>query len=46
MADAAYGLWPREEHDVAVRFGVEWDEYAARTPAFLPRVRSLTEIRS
>jgi protein-S-isoprenylcysteine O-methyltransferase Ste14 len=35
-----------EEHDIAARFGVEWDEYAARTPAFLPRVRSLTQIRS
>jgi protein-S-isoprenylcysteine O-methyltransferase Ste14 len=25
-----------EEHEVAARFGTEWDDYGARTPAFLP----------
>ena len=27
----------REEREVAARFGAQWDEYAARTPAFIPR---------
>lgn len=29
----------REERDARARFGAEWDEYAATTPAFLPRLR-------
>ena len=30
-----------EERAVADRFGPEWNQYAARTPAFVPRIRSL-----
>jgi Phospholipid methyltransferase len=30
-----------EERAVAKRFGREWDEYAARTPAFVPKMGSL-----
>jgi len=30
-----------EERAVARRFGREWDEYAARTPAFVPKMGSL-----
>lgn len=29
----------REEHDVAAAFAADWDEYAARTPRFIPRRR-------
>ena len=29
----------REEQDVRAQFGDAWDAYAARTPAFLPRLR-------
>ncbi|HYL21833.1 MAG TPA: isoprenylcysteine carboxylmethyltransferase family protein [Gemmatimonadales bacterium] len=29
----------REEREVRNRFGLAWDEYAARTPAFFPRLR-------
>jgi len=29
----------REERDVRVEFGDTWDNYAAHTPAFIPRVR-------
>lgn len=29
----------REEQDVRAQFGSAWDAYAARTPAFLPRLR-------
>lgn len=29
----------REERDVRVEFGEAWDNYAARTPAFIPRLR-------
>lgn len=32
-------LATREERDVRASFGQEWDTYAARTPAFLPRLR-------
>ena len=35
-----------EEHEFATHFGVEWDEYAARTRAFLPRIRTLIETRN
>lgn len=35
-----------EEKSVAKRFGAEWTEYAQRTPAFIPRLRSLTPGRS
>lgn len=31
-----------EEHAVAERFGQQWSDYAARTPAFVPHIRSLT----
>lgn len=31
-----------EEHTVAERFGQQWNDYAARTPAFVPHIRSLT----
>ncbi|MBN9635608.1 MAG: isoprenylcysteine carboxylmethyltransferase family protein, partial [Actinobacteria bacterium] len=31
-----------EEREVAKQFGAQWDEYAARTPAFVPRLRSRT----
>lgn len=31
-----------EEREIAQRFGPAWDEYAARTPAFVPRLRSRT----
>ena len=35
-----YGrLARREERDVRVEFGETWDSYAARTPAFIPRLR-------
>lgn len=35
-----YGrLARREERDVHVEFGETWDSYAARTPAFIPRLR-------
>lgn len=29
----------REERDVRAQFGVVWDTYAGRTPAFIPRLR-------
>jgi protein-S-isoprenylcysteine O-methyltransferase Ste14 len=29
----------REEREVRVEFGDTWDNYAARTPAFIPRIR-------
>jgi protein-S-isoprenylcysteine O-methyltransferase Ste14 len=29
----------REERDVRAQFGVAWDAYAGRTPAFIPRLR-------
>jgi protein-S-isoprenylcysteine O-methyltransferase Ste14 len=28
----------REEQDVRAAFGADWDEYASRTPAFIPRL--------
>ena len=31
-----------EEREVAQRFGAAWDDYAACTPAFVPRLRSRT----
>lgn len=31
-----------EEHAVAEQFGQEWNDYAARTPAFVPHIRALT----
>ena len=31
----------REERDVRVEMGAAWHDYAARTPAFVPRLRSL-----
>jgi hypothetical protein len=44
MADAAYGLWPLVILNtglfVAARFGDDGQAYAARTPAFLPRLGS------
>jgi len=35
-----------EEHEVAKQFGPAWDEYAARTPAFIPKFRSHTGHRT
>ena len=29
----------REERDVRAQFGVVWDAYTGRTPAFIPRLR-------
>ena len=34
-----------EEQVVAKQFGREWDEYAARTPAFVPKMGSLGRTR-
>jgi protein-S-isoprenylcysteine O-methyltransferase Ste14 len=34
-----------EEQAVAKQFGREWDEYAARTPAFVPKIGSLGRAR-
>lgn len=32
-----------EEREVAARFGADWERYAARTPAFIPRRRQPSE---
>ena len=32
----------REEREVSAAFGAAWQEYAARTPRFFPRIRRLT----
>src|SRR5262249_34373934 len=34
----------REEHETRERFGSAWDEYAAHTPPFFPRLRGGREI--
>lgn len=35
-----------EEHAFAEQFGQEWNDYAARTPDFVPHNRTLTHKRS
>ena len=35
----------REEREVQTEFGGSWDRYAARTPAFIPRLRRVDDVR-
>jgi protein-S-isoprenylcysteine O-methyltransferase Ste14 len=35
----------REEREVQTEFGGSWDRYAARTPAFIPRLRRADDVR-
>ena len=35
-----------EEREVAQRFGEQWTAYAARTPAFLPRLHTSSAARA
>ena len=43
LVTAYVRLAKREESEVRAEFGRQWDDYAARTPRFFPRLRSRAE---